>query len=52
MITLWTHSVLSAARHIYERAGFRLIETNEHNEFGTTLVGEIWELKLEKHQQQ
>lgn len=49
MITLWTHSVLSAARHIYERAGFRLIETNEHNEFGTTLVGEVWELELEKH---
>jgi DNA-binding MarR family transcriptional regulator/GNAT superfamily N-acetyltransferase len=52
MITLWTHSVLSAARHIYERAGFRLMETNKHNEFGRTLVGETWKLELEKHQQQ
>ena len=51
-VTLWTHSVLSAARHIYERAGFRLIETNKHNEFGRTLVGETWKLELEKHQQQ
>lgn len=52
MITLWTHSVLAAARHIYERAGFRLMETNKHNEFGRTLVGETWKLELEKHQQQ
>ena len=51
-ITLWTHSVLTAARHVYERAGFRLIETNEHNEFGTTLVGEIWELELDQDRQQ
>jgi DNA-binding MarR family transcriptional regulator/GNAT superfamily N-acetyltransferase len=51
-ITLWTHSVLTAARHVYERAGFRLIESNEHNEFGMTLVGEIWELELNRHSQQ
>jgi DNA-binding MarR family transcriptional regulator/GNAT superfamily N-acetyltransferase len=51
-VTLWTHSVLAAARHIYERAGFRLMETNKHNEFGRTLVGETWKLDLEKHQQQ
>ena len=50
-VTLWTHSVLAAARHIYERAGFRLMETNKHNEFGRTLVGETWKLELEKHQQ-
>ena len=42
--------MLTAARHIYERAGFRLMETNKHNEFGRTLVGETWKLELEPHQ--
>ena len=25
-ITLWTHSVLTAARHIYKQAGFKHVE--------------------------
>jgi GNAT superfamily N-acetyltransferase len=45
-ITLWTHSVLTAARHIYQRAGFELVDTQEHDEFGKTLVGETWDLGL------
>jgi DNA-binding MarR family transcriptional regulator/GNAT superfamily N-acetyltransferase len=45
-LTLWTQSVLSAARHIYERAGFRLVQKTRHNSFGPHLVGENWELKL------
>ena len=40
------------ATSLAERAGFRLIKTNKHNEFGRTLVGETWKLELEKHQQQ
>jgi DNA-binding MarR family transcriptional regulator len=45
-IMLWTNSILAAARHIYEQAGFRLIDRERHRSFGHDLVGETWELKL------
>jgi DNA-binding MarR family transcriptional regulator/GNAT superfamily N-acetyltransferase len=45
-ITLWTHSVLSAARRIYEQAGFKLVESWKHDEFGKELIGENWYLQL------
>jgi DNA-binding MarR family transcriptional regulator/GNAT superfamily N-acetyltransferase len=45
-LTLWTNDVLVAARHIYERAGFRLVESGRHHSFGKDLVGQNWTLRL------
>ena len=45
-ITLWTQSILVAARGIYQRAGFRRVSEDKHHSFGADLVGETWELKL------
>jgi DNA-binding MarR family transcriptional regulator/N-acetylglutamate synthase-like GNAT family acetyltransferase len=45
-VVLWTNSVLLAARHIYEKAGFRLIHSEPHRSFGRDLVGETWELTI------
>jgi DNA-binding MarR family transcriptional regulator/GNAT superfamily N-acetyltransferase len=45
-ITLWTQSILVAARDIYQRAGFRRVAEEKHHSFGVDLVGETWELKL------
>jgi DNA-binding MarR family transcriptional regulator/GNAT superfamily N-acetyltransferase len=45
-ITLWTQSILVAARDIYQRAGFVRVAEEKHHSFGVDLVGETWELKL------
>jgi DNA-binding MarR family transcriptional regulator/N-acetylglutamate synthase-like GNAT family acetyltransferase len=45
-IVLWTQSELDAARHVYEKAGFRVVEKKEHHSFGKDLTAEVWELEL------
>jgi DNA-binding MarR family transcriptional regulator/N-acetylglutamate synthase-like GNAT family acetyltransferase len=45
-ITLWTQSILSSARKIYQDAGFVLVASEPHRRFGQSLIGETWEMKL------
>jgi DNA-binding MarR family transcriptional regulator/N-acetylglutamate synthase-like GNAT family acetyltransferase len=45
-ITLWTQSILTAARNIYRRAGFKLVKEEPQRAFGAALVSETWELEL------
>lgn len=45
-MTLWTQSMLLAARGIYVDAGFKLIASEPHRSFGHDLIGETWELEL------
>ena len=45
-ITLWTQSILFAARKIYQDTGFVLVATEPHRSFGQDLIGETWEREL------
>jgi len=44
-ITLWTNHILTAARHLYVQAGFRLVASKPHRDFGPPMVGEDWVLE-------
>ena len=45
-IVLWTNEVLRAARGLYRQAGYRLVTSELHHNFGHAMVGETWELEL------
>jgi DNA-binding MarR family transcriptional regulator/GNAT superfamily N-acetyltransferase len=45
-ITLWTQSILVAARKIYQDVGFVLVAREPHRSFGQNLTGETWEREL------
>ncbi len=45
-LTLYTHGQLAAARHLYEKAGFRLVGEELERGYGPQLVAQTWELVL------
>jgi DNA-binding MarR family transcriptional regulator/N-acetylglutamate synthase-like GNAT family acetyltransferase len=49
-LTLWTNSVLTAARHIYAECGFVRVAEGPIHSFGHDLTEETWELDLREGQ--
>ena len=45
-IKLWTQSNLLQARHLYAKAGFKMVSESAHQSFGQDLIAEFWELPL------
>ncbi|KRB41594.1 MAG: bifunctional helix-turn-helix transcriptional regulator/GNAT family N-acetyltransferase [Pseudomonadota bacterium] len=45
-ITLWTQSILTAARAVYAGAGFELVESHPDGAIAPGLISETWLLKL------
>lgn len=43
---LWTDTVLTEARRLYETRGFRLVASEPHALFGPPMIGETWERPL------
>ena len=49
-MVLWTNDVLASARRIYQAAGFTLVATRPHRDFGPEERGQDWELPLTREE--
>jgi len=45
-LLLWTSAELAAARHVYEQAGFRIVDTERSPHFGRVRTMQFWALRL------
>jgi len=45
-VYLWTFEGLDAARHLYEKAGFRLVERQRGTQWGSEVTEQRFELAL------
>ncbi|UPK94730.1 hypothetical protein LCI18_005665 [Fusarium solani-melongenae] len=45
-INLWTQSMLEGARRLYAKAGFKLVEKEDHDSWGVKMTGEMWQMDL------
>ena len=45
-VELWTNGALHTARHIYQKAGFKMISEDEHTDFGPPQIGQYWRLEF------
>lgn len=45
-IFLWTCSKLHAARHLYQKHGFHITQTQENDDWGQTVLEERWDVSL------
>jgi N-acetylglutamate synthase-like GNAT family acetyltransferase len=46
-VILWTFSELHAARHLYHKLGFQIIDTRKNSNWGEPIVEECWSLNLQ-----